>query len=134
MKPNLLILCFSDLKKDPRPRKQISTLSQYFKITAVGYDSPEIEEVDFVKLQPLTGLANRARKALSLKLLSCKQAYWQPNLRNILEKILKKKYSLIISNDLNTLPLAVEIKKHSKAKLLFDAHEYFPEEFDGKLF
>ena len=44
MKPNLLILCFSDLKR-PRPRKQISTLSQYFKeITAVGYDSLRLKK------------------------------------------------------------------------------------------
>lgn len=42
----------------------------------------------------------------------------------------KKEFDLIIINDLETIAIANNIK--GKAKLLFDAHEYFPRQFEDK--
>ncbi|HYP49548.1 MAG TPA: hypothetical protein VEQ34_01305, partial [Pyrinomonadaceae bacterium] len=41
-------------------------------------------------------------------------------------------FELIIANDVETLPLAVKLKRN-KTKLLFDAHEYSPLEFEERL-
>jgi len=41
---------------------------------------------------------------------------------------------LIIANDINTLPLAIQLAEIHKAKVLIDAHEYTPRDFDDKWF
>jgi glycosyltransferase involved in cell wall biosynthesis len=43
----------------------------------------------------------------------------------------KEPFDLIIANDVESLPLAFELKKN--AKIIFDAHEYAPRHFEDKL-
>ena len=39
----LLVISFTDLKKDPRVRRQIAFLKDFYEISAIGLSDPEIE-------------------------------------------------------------------------------------------
>jgi hypothetical protein len=63
--------------------------------------------------------------------------YWyyneyQANIKDFLKNIIKEKYDLILANDIQTLPLTVKYKKyHKDTKIILDAHEYSPKEFEN---
>jgi hypothetical protein len=47
-----------------------------------------------------------------------------------LEVIKHGQYDLIHANDWNALPVAASATQGAKARILFDAHEYTPAQFD----
>jgi hypothetical protein len=49
-----------------------------------------------------------------------------------LAKLNSRDFDIFISNDLDTLPLAINLAKRCNAKVFFDAHEYAPLEFDNR--
>lgn len=114
----ILIICFSDLYRDPRPNRQIKALSKEYEVTAIGYAPPKVEGVRFIQY---IGEFNKFKDNLMLKLGQFEQVYWQPKMKLLKEQLLKEKFDLIIANDLNTLPLAVEVAQG--AKVIFDDHE-----------
>jgi hypothetical protein len=58
--------------------------------------------------------------------------YWNlEEIKMTLEKIVGKQFDVIIANDADALPVALKIK--GNAKVIFDAHEYSPEENNDSL-
>jgi hypothetical protein len=49
-KRKVLILSYSDLKSDPRVRKQIKALINNYEITACGFENPGIEGLEFIPI------------------------------------------------------------------------------------
>ncbi|MGE5329798.1 MAG: glycosyltransferase [Deltaproteobacteria bacterium] len=129
----ILILSFTDLSSDPRVRRQIRFLKEEYEITAVGTASPDIEGVFSIVLNEQR--RNQYKKYInSVKLLGrlYENYYWSnPLIRESVEILSKKEFDIIISNDIDTLPLALKIKRN--AKVLFDAHEFAPKEFEENL-
>lgn len=137
MKNGILVISFSDLKRDPRVYRQLSFLKQRgFKITALGLVNPNIDDVEFIQVQPdrRKDLKNRIKSAIELKLGKFEQYYWSSaKVKTAKSLLLGKNFDLIITNDLNSLPLAVKLAKAGRSKLLLDAHEYEPKRFDENL-
>ena len=52
---------------------------------------------------------------------------------NLFNLLSKEDYNLIISNDLDTLPIAAELKKKKSVPLIFDAHEFYPKQFEQNI-
>lgn len=131
---NILMIVFSDIKNDPRVYRHICFLKDKYNITAIGYENPEIEGVDFIKVKINTeSMLDKVRRAILLKLGKFDEYYWSKyDFSEVFDKLKNKKFDLIIANDIDTLPLALEIKNN--AKILFDAHEYFPREFEENLY
>ena len=128
MKPKALILCFTDQKKDPRPRKQIEYLKEYFDITTMGLKSaPNIGEKSFIKFESFPNpFLKRCKRFIFLKAGLWQEFYWKTSTLNAFNELSKTKWDLIIANEINSLPIGVKLKNHSKARLVFDAHEYYP--------
>jgi uncharacterized protein YbaA (DUF1428 family) len=62
------------------------------------------------------------------------QFYWFPGyITRILDRLSSVQADLILANDIDALPLAVRLAKVSGAKVLFDAHEYSPRQFEDQL-
>lgn len=149
----ILIISYSSLQSDPRVIRQIRTLGNNFELYTCGLSSSELPwEKEFI---PFTingwSMFKDTRFPLRWFIIACyiiplriitkiklfhrlklyNLYYW--NLGNLdLEKKLKKyKFDLIISNDLNTLPLAISVAKKFKSKVFFDAHEYSPLELEN---
>lgn len=127
--PRLLILSHTRASSDPRVFRQLAGLRDKFEITLAALDAPSGFKDKFLHFTP------RAR-SLSAKL------WWAGNLLlgnsgpylhkwqlTGQDKLAAQKFDIVLVNDMNPLPLAFHLAKG--APVVFDAHEYYPEEFSG---
>ncbi len=130
----ILIISFSNLKNDPRVYRQILFLKEHYQVIAAGLADPEIPGVEFI---PCTltkkSLLSRVIKAFLLLTKQYQHFYWFPGyITQILATLSSIKADLILANDIDTLPLAIRLAKVCGAKVLFDAHEYSPRQFEDR--
>ena len=96
----------------------------------MGLSDPGIEGVQFVDVSPRPKtMPQKALKALRLKMGRFEAAYRSEDaVRRTNNALREHDFSLIVANDIDTLPLALECR--GQARVLFDAHEYAPREFE----
>lgn len=126
----IIIISFTDLSKDPRVNRQIRFLNGEYEVTAVGTKNPEIEGVKFIDCGRTVRYKGEKLRDI-FKLLSKRYEwyYWSaPHIKECLKKLSNLKTDIIIANDIDSLPLALKIS--NGAKVVFDAHEYAPKEFE----
>ena len=70
--------------------------------------------------------------AYPLKFSRYEKFYWRQDLIDFIQLIQDQPYDLIVANDLDCLPLALKIAQVKRAKVLFDAHEYSPRQFEDQ--
>ena len=134
MGKKILIISISDLKNDPRVNRQIHFLKDSFKVYTLGLKDPEIIGTVFFQLE--------VKKAHFLRIFFVLFTLFRRY--DLIEKfiikykvkferdgIYKIKFDLIITNDVESLPIAFGIPE--KNRILLDAHEYSPEQFKDKL-
>lgn len=128
----ILIIAFSDLKKDPRVFRQIDFLRGDYHVTTVGWESPELEGMEFYKISSISrSRLDRIKRAFAYKFHRFESLYWSLyDFQPLLKVFSQKKYDLIIANDIDTLPFALRIAKD--AKILLDLHEYAPRQFEDQ--
>ena len=136
MKTSVLVLAFTDLSIDPRVRRQISALKEDYGLTVVGTHSPGMENVSFIKYhKPIKTNMQKVKSAVMLMIRQYEQHYWSQDIRQLAEELKEKKFDIIIANDIETLPLATYLtERHKETKLILDAHEYAPKEFEDVLY
>lgn len=128
----ILILTYSDPRKDPRPNRMIQWLKDSYQVTVCGFGAGEIEEVTFFQMHnPYPKNTLRVPRKLLLLLRMYQQALWPPELRRVEQALGQETYDLVIVHDIELLPLAVQLKK--TGRLLFDAREYYPRQFEDRL-
>jgi len=129
----ILIISFSDLKKDPRVFRQIDYLRNDYHVTAMGWESPELKGVEFYKISPVSrSRIDRIKRAIAYKLHRFEALYWSLyDFQPLVDILSQKQFDLIIANDIETLPFSLRIAKG--AKLLLDLHEYAPRHFEDQL-
>lgn len=134
IRPRVLVLCFTDLAKDPRVNRQIRFLASTSRVTAAGLGDPRIPGVRFISLapepKPLPGRAAGAVRLITRRY----DAYTRnrSDIRDCRTRLAGVAADVIIANDIDTLPVALELAGPSP--VLFDAHEYAPLEFEDRLF
>ena len=126
-KQKLVIISYSDLNKDPRVKREIQFFKHHYDITTIGFaDSQILGITHFDVSHPFNRIKLAARlPKLIMGLFS--SYYW--NLKEIkeTEQILSSlTVDFILANDADSLPIALKMK--GRAKVIFDAHEYSPEE------
>lgn len=128
-----LIICFSDLSRDPRVRRQIKWLSDMgFQLTTIG-DAPSGQEdcrhFSSAVPPPKSDFIRKVSMVFKISGQGFERYYWnQPKIKHcsrILESLRQENFDLVVANDIDCLPLAIRYKN---SKLLFDAHEYYPEQ------
>jgi hypothetical protein len=129
----VLVISFTDLKRDPRVNRQLDALRARYRVIAAGTGDPELEGVRFVgcKRAPRP-LVAKLREAAELLLRRYETHYW--GMAHILElrhKLQNVHVDLIVANDIEALPLALSLANGTK--VIFDAHEYAPREFEERL-
>lgn len=129
---HILVISFSNLATDPRVNRQIRWLMKDYRVTAAGLADPELPGVDFVPLE--REAKGPVRKAVGVGRLLTGQYeryYWDdPRIERYLDVLTRVGADLVIANDIETLPLALRLGKG--ARVLFDAHEYAPGQFDDR--
>ena len=129
----ILVISFTDLKKDPRVRRQLEALRFHYSVIAAGAGDPNLPNVRFIPCVcgPRT-FGQKVREGVELLLCRYEAHYWRKNhvqqLKRELEQI---SFDAIIANDLEALPLALSVA--DRRPVIFDAHEYSPREFEERL-
>lgn len=129
---HILIITFSHIEDDPRVIRQIDVLRKYYTITVAGRTGSGIQGIEFIDLIPRKKrMLQKLVGALLLKTDRFDRYYWGlPDVKDALSKIQGRQFDLIIANDVETLPLALKISPG--ARILLDAHEYAPNEFEDR--
>lgn len=129
----ILIISFSDLGRDPRVRRQIKALKDDYILTAVGYESPNIQGVEFIPIELRRALRVRLSRLLLYKTRKFEKAYESLFMsEKLIARLKDDEYDLVIANDFSSMPLAV--RGAQGAKIYLDAHEYAPREYDASIY
>lgn len=130
---NLVIISFTDVSKDPRVNRQIRFLEDSFNITAIGGGEYESDNVKVEScLQKPFSMKEKIVGGITLLSANYEKFYWSQQHIIKCAQILKiQKADYIIANDIESLPVA--IKYSNGAKVMLDAHEYSPRQFEDRL-
>jgi len=133
----ILLVVFSNAHSDPRVLRQIASLKQHYCITVASFTNPDIDDVNFIKLQFnkennfLKVFLRRILGSIKLILQMHEQFYWnQYPVKKFNYKSKNLDADLIIANDIDTLPLCLLIAK--TIPVVVDLHEYSPLEFEDR--
>ena len=132
MNRNALILSISPLFRDPRVLRQIKWLKDDYEITTVGTAPSELSvarHIDY--LEHPSSAIKRVVRATKLIFKDYKGFYWRDERKELVDELKKSRYTKIIANDFDTLPLAFAVAD-DETKIIFDAHEYAPRHFDDQ--
>lgn len=125
----ILILSLSDLGSDPRVSRQIRFLAEHYRVVAAGLGPPAVE-VEFVPLsyQPEPP-ARKLTGAARLLARRYEGYYWgKAWVADCARKLANVRPDLVLANEVDTLPVALKLG----ARVLCDAHEYAPREFEDR--
>lgn len=128
----LLIISFSEIRKDPRVLRQIQLLKNDYELLVAGYGSSPSSDVRFFEIHKSVTRPH-VKAFWAGKLLSgmFEWFYWgMPHIRQAKQILEKQNVALIIANDVYALPLALKLANGRPVHL--DAHEYSPREFEEK--
>lgn len=132
-----VVLSFSNLRTDPRVNRQIKTLQQSFDVIAAGFTPPASSAPGLTYLE-LPGksrntLLDKAHAALLRFSGRYDAMYWHKSWVRAAWAMLASHLQhcdLIVANDVMMLPLGLRLARLHGARVLFDAHEYSPREFE----
>lgn len=133
MTHTVLVVSFTDLKRDPRVSRQIEALRQHYRVIAAGLEDPALEGVRFVRCRraPRTFIA-KAKEAAGLLLRRYETYYWgQQHVVEAMSALAGVDADVVIANDIEALPVSLRIARGGK--VILDAHEYSPRELEDKL-
>ena len=139
-KKRICVISFSNLRNDPRVRRQLFALKDTYDITALGLKESRIEGIsEFVIPDPRNFFGKTSSRIIFLFSRLFKNLYKHYIMKKYPIKevinILKDRTSdLIVANGLDSLVIAHSIARRNGAKILFDAHEYEPKRIEDHWF
>lgn len=143
MKKSVCIISFSNILRDARVLRQIQCLSDYFDLTVIGFGQPHPKWISKPNVNWIALLPSKVAPHTSLVLLSMGKFlpsaydnwYWRKiHHRQAHVHVIESAIDAIHVNEWDALPLAVEAARTIKAKIVFDAHEYTPGQYDNVFF
>lgn len=125
-------------------------LKNDFRVTTAGYSPVSTEDhIDLSELQRIEertinfhlNYPSPVRKLISLMInifvlktysnaKYFETKYWTNLRKAILQKLSDRKFDVVIVHGIDALPIGVKLCKHTGTKLVFNAHEYYPREFE----
>lgn len=131
--PSILLIANANPIFDPRPNRMINYfLLHNYQLTVIGSGQNQISGAEYIPLFSLNRSRLPARINFLLKRLfnQFESMAWTHELKSLKKKLLLRKFDLVFCHDLLLLPLALKLKK--TAKVVFDAREFYPENFSDR--
>lgn len=128
----ILLISFTDLKKDPRVFRQIEALRPNHQVLTAGAGDPGLPGVRFIgcKRQPRS-FPRKIASALRLLWGRYDSYYWDmPHVVELHDKLKGLCFDLAVANEIESLPLALKVSR--ERPVVLDAHEYSPLEFEDQ--
>lgn len=127
----ILILTNRPLHRGPRIIREIEALKNDYKIIALGITPPPFEFVEFVKYDTISIFEKVLHKLY--KIITAGRP-WEGIFYSINKKLSgmlqKYKPDIIITHEPEFLPYIFRHKDKYRYKVVFNSHEYSPQEFD----
>ena len=123
-KKNILIIKFSNLSRQPRVHRQLIFLKNLYNVFFAGFDRPDdLNKHRYFNIKiPISKYGLIDKFCWNLPMLNKTLAS--------LGHLNKQNFDLIIAHDPFTLPISLILSKKNNAKVLLDAHEYTPREYE----
>jgi glycosyltransferase involved in cell wall biosynthesis len=119
-------------KKQPRVRKQVSFFKENgFDITIISNDKG-YDDIKHYQMKRPNIIINFIRMLFFLKTKNYEKYFWNKDNRDLLKTLSDLTFDLVIVHGIRNILLGLKISKN--AKLLLDAHEYYPENFSDNWF
>ena len=127
--PNILVISFSDIRRDARLLRQLSVVKDFGHVTTLGYGTqPEDSDEHLQVPSNPPSLPQTVPGVLKLALhLHGASEFAAPALRRARELLRDRQFDLVISNDARALPVAFYAAGDS-TPVWADLHEWAPEE------
>lgn len=128
-----LVISFTDLQSDPRVNRQIRFLSERYHVVTAGTATSGVPGAEFVPVEyRAKPLAGKLRSIYQFARRDYDGYYWrQGHILELMARLQHVRPDVVIANDIETLPLALRVA--DGAKVIFDAHEYAPREWEDLL-
>src|SRR5262245_38434903 len=129
----VLVISFTDLKRDPRVRRQIDALRGSHSVIAAGTGDPQLADVRFVGCQRARRTVMGTLAEAGDLLLHRYEAHYARlvHVRELRRKLDGISFDVAIANDFDALPLALSVA--GRRPVILDAHEYAPREVEERL-
>lgn len=144
IKPKVLIMSLTDQSWDPRPRRYTQLyLERGYQVDVMGYPFAKPHGMElgtcYFYPKPQYDLFSKIRRRIQLysavvarfspvPSLQESLIFWRHDLGNLLKEIKKESYDVIMVEDIYLLPFA--FAAGGSAKVIFDAREYYPSQFE----
>lgn len=129
MKKEILILCKTNLQRDPRVLKQIEALNQDYNLTCVGVVKsmhPGVKtDLNLFELDSREPPLNRIAHITKLITKQYKSLYWTKNNTSVYNRLKENSCDLIICNETESLPIAHRLAKKKGLPIYCDLHEFY---------
>ncbi len=122
------------MQYDSRVKRQVELFTKTGEVTLCCHDADGLK-VNKVEVQrTLRSLTGKLSAVVKIATGNYIDFYFETKYVNhALQQLTNNQYDLIVANDLNALPLAVELRnRQGSGKILFDAHEFSPLEFEDR--
>jgi glycosyltransferase involved in cell wall biosynthesis len=130
-KKKILILTNRNLHNGPRMIREIAALKNYYLIYAIGTSAPLDKDIIYSNLTQRISYFQKVLNAFWRRLFIFKLTNRIYDRFPQIEKyILIHNFDIIITHEPYFLPCLNKIKARSKFKVVYNAHEYHPLEFD----
>jgi hypothetical protein len=149
LEKRILIICTDNYQKQPRVIRTIEALSTSYNIAVAGNSELKEHKIEFINLTkpvqkpttlwhfnkpafirlPVSFYHKYVKQKQFYKPFFYEQSYWSESRKADLKLLQQNKYDLIISHGIDTLTLAIKLADH-KIPVIFNAHEYYPLEFE----
>ena len=120
----VLVICFTDLARDPRVDRQIAFLRGRHEVVAAGLAPPRHPVDEFIDIStPPPSLRGRALGLALVLAHRYETHFWtRPSNIAVRERLESARPDVVVANDIDTLPIALSLG----VPVVFDAHEHAP--------
>lgn len=134
-KPSLLILSYTDSRREPRVWRQLCFLKDEYNITVTSVSDPNIDGVEWIPVMPMP-------LSLEQRLLRVAWTFLNSSVLGNYLSVMKKYSPMNISDVVGNFDLVLCHDQHqlcwafSPSKVgnvVFEAHEYYPCQFENSL-
>lgn len=127
----ILILADRPMHNGPRIIREIEALKHTFDIICIGHTPPKDERINFFSIKQFVDLKTKIVNAIFRRLFYYSfSTHIHEHFPKLQKFIQEQKIDVVITHEPQYMAFLSRLKKHFPIKIIFNAHEYHPLEFE----
>lgn len=130
---NILIFSLRTMHNAPRVIREIDALNENYHIHTIGQTQASFTHLPYCNIYELRTFFDKILNAINYRLFKLKlKSHFVPSFRKIHRYVAANNIGLLIIHEPEFLHLAVSLKRKLDIKIVFNAHEFHPLEFEDQ--